>query len=107
MAIQTIASRASDPFFPFVISIGTVNGGSAPNILAQEVALTGTVRSTRENERSLAKVRGVTTPYSFFVFSLLSLFSEIFRNLLELVDYTRLKPHVFICQMSMYIASVE
>ena len=80
MAIQTIASRASDPFFPFVISIGTVNGGSAPNILAQEVALTGTVRSTRENERSLAKVRGVTTPYSFFLFSLLSLFSEIFSE---------------------------
>lgn len=57
VAAQTIASRGADPFAPFVLSIGQINGGTAPNVLAQDVVITGTVRSTREEERELAKRR--------------------------------------------------
>ena len=44
-ALQTIASRRVDPFEPVVVTIGSIHGGSAFNVIAEEVVLTGTVRS--------------------------------------------------------------
>ncbi|WP_134702430.1 M20 family metallopeptidase [Ammoniphilus sp. YIM 78166] len=44
-ALQHIASRQVDPLDSVVITIGTINGGAANNIIAQEVSLTGTVRT--------------------------------------------------------------
>ncbi len=37
MAIQTIASREVAPVNPVVITIGSINGGTAPNIIPEEV----------------------------------------------------------------------
>ena len=44
LAIHGIISRRLWPFDPAVISIGTIHGGSASNIIPAEVELTGTIR---------------------------------------------------------------
>jgi IAA-amino acid hydrolase len=43
--LQTIVSREVNPLEAAVISISTINGGSAYNIIPAEVRLTGTIRS--------------------------------------------------------------
>ncbi len=42
---QSLVSRKSDPKSPFVISICTINGGTAFNIIPEEVKMKGTVRT--------------------------------------------------------------
>ncbi|MGB7594315.1 MAG: M20 family metallopeptidase [Erysipelotrichaceae bacterium] len=44
-AYHTIVSRDIDPLSPGVVTIGTINGGEARNIIPQTVKLTGTFRS--------------------------------------------------------------
>lgn len=44
LALQTLVSRKVDPLKPVVISIGKCNGGTAYNILPDEVRLEGTTR---------------------------------------------------------------
>lgn len=44
-ALQAIASRRVDPLDPVVVTVGTFHGGTAPNVIAEEVVLTGTARS--------------------------------------------------------------
>ena len=44
-ALQTVVSRASDPTDPAVLTIGTINGGSRRNIIADRVVLEGTIRT--------------------------------------------------------------
>lgn len=54
-AIQTIISRSINPLDTGVITIGTINGGYAPNIIADEVVLEGTVRSySKETSRIIS-----------------------------------------------------
>ena len=43
--LQSIRSRRIDTREPLVLSMGTIHGGSRENILAEEVILTGTVRT--------------------------------------------------------------
>ncbi len=43
--LQTIVSREIDPLEPAVISITTVHGGEAFNVIPQSVRMTGTIRS--------------------------------------------------------------
>ncbi|MFZ5762521.1 MAG: M20 metallopeptidase family protein [Thermodesulfobacteriota bacterium] len=43
--LQTLISRETDPVAPAVITIGTIQGGTAANAIAEETVLTGTVRS--------------------------------------------------------------
>lgn len=50
-ALQTVASRQVDPLQPVVLSLGTIQGGYASNIIADRVVLTGTVRTLDENLR--------------------------------------------------------
>jgi amidohydrolase len=50
-ALQHIISRRIDPLHPAVITIGTIRGGSAENIVADKVELTGTVRSLNPDIR--------------------------------------------------------
>lgn len=45
MALQTIRSRRIDPVEPLVISVGIIQGGNRFNIIADEVKLSGTVRT--------------------------------------------------------------
>ncbi len=50
-AIQHIVSRRTDPLHHAVISIGTINGGTAPNIIADRVEMKGTVRTLDKDVR--------------------------------------------------------
>jgi amidohydrolase len=43
--LQTIVSRDRDPLQPAVLSIGTIRGGDAFNILAERVQMSGTLRT--------------------------------------------------------------
>lgn len=50
-AIQTLTARTIDPLDSAVISITTIHGGDAFNVIPQSVSLTGTVRTLREEVR--------------------------------------------------------
>lgn len=43
--LQQAISRTQNPLRPVVLTFGQINGGRAPNIIADQVRLTGTVRS--------------------------------------------------------------
>lgn len=49
--IQTLVSRTINPVFPSVVTIGSVRAGSAPNIIAEDAVLDGTIRTTRFEAR--------------------------------------------------------
>ncbi|MBI4233618.1 MAG: amidohydrolase [Chloroflexi bacterium] len=51
-ALQTLVSREVSPGTAAVVSFGTIRGGTAFNIIAGEVELTGTVRTFDEGLRS-------------------------------------------------------
>jgi amidohydrolase len=44
-SLQQAISRTHNPLRPMVLSIGQINGGRAPNVIADSVHLAGTVRS--------------------------------------------------------------
>lgn len=46
IALQTLVSREIDPVHPSVVTIGTVHAGSAPNVIAEEAILEGSIRTT-------------------------------------------------------------
>ncbi|MEA3337430.1 MAG: amidohydrolase [Chloroflexota bacterium] len=50
--LQSIVSRDRDPLQPVVLTIGTVAGGAAFNVLAERVHLSGTLRSFESDVRS-------------------------------------------------------
>ncbi len=52
-ALQTIVSRQLDPAKPGVVTVGTISGGSAPNIIPDSVQLSGTIRATTSDTRAL------------------------------------------------------
>jgi hippurate hydrolase len=53
MALQTIVSRRLNPATPGVVTVGSINGGSAPNVIPDHTRLTGTVRAVEPRSRSL------------------------------------------------------
>jgi amidohydrolase len=57
MALQTIPSRNVDPVESAVISIGFMRGGSAYNVIPDELHIGGTVRSFRPEVRDLLERR--------------------------------------------------
>lgn len=56
-AFQSIVSRNVNPLKPVVITIGTVHGGEARNIIAGEVKLSGTLRVYDQDVYDLVKKR--------------------------------------------------
>lgn len=52
-AIQGIVSRRVKPIEPAVITIGSIHGGNAHNVIPAEVKLEGTIRSYSEETRQL------------------------------------------------------
>jgi IAA-amino acid hydrolase len=55
--LQTIVSRETNPFSPTVVSVGSIRGGDAMNVIPEEVQLTGTFRSLSESGLALVKQR--------------------------------------------------
>ena len=51
LALQTLASREIDPQESVIVHIGTIQGGTRRNILADRVEMTGTVRISDQSER--------------------------------------------------------
>jgi len=51
-ALQTISSREVSPLEPVVVTIGTINGGQAYNIIADQVTMKGTVRALSSELRA-------------------------------------------------------
>ncbi|HEB78309.1 MAG TPA: amidohydrolase, partial [Methylothermaceae bacterium] len=49
--VQTLVSREIDPLHPSVITIGRIQAGSAPNVIAAEAVLEGTIRTTQPEVR--------------------------------------------------------
>jgi amidohydrolase len=53
MALQTIVSRENSPFEPAVITVGSIHGGTRPNIIPDEVKLQITIRTYKEEVRQM------------------------------------------------------
>ena len=51
--VQTLVSRRLDPALPGVISVGTVQAGSAPNVIPETARCGGTIRATTPESRAL------------------------------------------------------
>ena len=51
--LQTLVSRRVDPLQPAVVSIGSIHGGEAFNVIPQKVVMTGTTRTLDEGVRDL------------------------------------------------------
>lgn len=51
--IQTLVSREVNPVFPSVVTVGMVHGGTAPNVIAENAYLEGSIRSTLPEVRDL------------------------------------------------------
>lgn len=49
--LQTVVSRSRDPLAPAVLTVGTVHGGSAFNVIAERVHFSGTLRAFDEEVR--------------------------------------------------------
>jgi len=61
-ALQTIAARNVGPLDSVVVTVGAISAGTANNIIPQEVTFIGTVRTLRNETKTLAKRRfiGIT-----------------------------------------------
>ncbi|HSN59207.1 MAG TPA: amidohydrolase [Clostridiaceae bacterium] len=57
MNLQTIVSRELTPTVPAVLTIGTINGGTAQNIIPEEVVLSGIIRTMTTEHREYVKMR--------------------------------------------------
>ena len=56
--LQTIVSREVNPFAPTVVSVGSIHGGEAMNVIPEDVRLTGTFRSlTSEGLAHVSELR--------------------------------------------------
>ena len=50
-ALQTLVSREVDPLHPSVVTVGQLQAGSAPNVIAESALLQGTIRTTDPSAR--------------------------------------------------------
>lgn len=57
LQLQSVVSRSVDPLDPAVVTIGSIQGGTAQNIIADRCRLSGTVRCFREETRALIRER--------------------------------------------------
>lgn len=55
--LQSIVSRSIDPLDPAVVTIGSIQGGTAVNVIAERCKLSGTVRCFKEETRHLIAKR--------------------------------------------------
>ncbi|ERI90139.1 amidohydrolase [Clostridiales bacterium oral taxon 876 str. F0540] len=57
IALQTIVSREIPPTDPAVITVGSIHGGTAQNIIPEEVTISGIIRTMRSEHREYVKKR--------------------------------------------------
>lgn len=56
-AVQHLVSRVVPPHEPAVVSIASIHGGNAPNVIPGKVSMSGTMRTMNEELRTLLKDR--------------------------------------------------
>lgn len=59
ISLQSIVSREINTMNPAVITVGKINGGSAQNIIPEEVEFEGIIRTMNKEDRELVKKRVV------------------------------------------------
>ncbi len=57
ICLQDIVSREISPTDPAVLTIGTIHGGTAENIIPEEVTISGIIRTTNSEDREYIKTR--------------------------------------------------
>ncbi|MDP4179003.1 MAG: amidohydrolase [Bacillota bacterium] len=57
LALQTIISREIPPTDPAVITVGSIHGGTAQNIIPEEVTISGIIRTMKTEHRTYVKKR--------------------------------------------------
>jgi amidohydrolase len=57
LGIQTIVSREIPPTDPIVITVGSIHGGTAQNIIPEEVKISGIIRTMKSEHRNYVKKR--------------------------------------------------
>lgn len=57
MNLQTVVSREISPVSPSVLTIGSIHGGTAENIIPDEVTISGIIRTMKKEEREYVKKR--------------------------------------------------
>ena len=55
--LQTIVSRETNPFSPTVVTIGSIHGGEASNVIPETVKISGTFRSLSDSGLAVVKQR--------------------------------------------------
>lgn len=55
LGIQTIVSREIPPTDPIVITVGSIHGGTAQNIIPEEVKISGIIRTMKSEHRNYVK----------------------------------------------------
>ena len=56
-AVQHLVSRVVPPHEPAVVSIASIHGGNAPNVIPRQVTMSGTMRTMNEEVRSALQER--------------------------------------------------
>ncbi len=56
-AVQHLVSRVAPPYEPAVVSIASIHGGNATNVIPRQVTMSGTMRTMNEEVRSLLQER--------------------------------------------------
>ncbi len=94
-SLQSIVSRKIDPIEPAVLTVGTLEGGKRFNVLADEVTLTGTVRTLSEKVhteipllmrrmiQNLCKAHGVTFKLDY------EILGSVLSNSKAMVQFSR------------------
>lgn len=55
VALQTMVSRRVDPTDSCVVTVGSIHGGEAGNVIPEQVRLSGTLRTLRDSTRTTAR----------------------------------------------------
>ena len=107
-ALQTVPARRFAPTTPVVVTIGTINGGTASNIVADEVRMSGTLRAldmdAMRTLKSLVKQTCELTAHSFGAHADVTFTTEypVLNNAPELTERTIDKISALIGKENVY-----
>ncbi len=57
VALQVVVARGIDPTHATVITVGAINGGTAPNVIPSSARILGTIRASTESDRFMLHSR--------------------------------------------------
>jgi hippurate hydrolase len=115
---QHVVARSIDPLTPGVVTIGTIKGGEARNIIAQTISISGTIRTFNQETYDTMKAsmhaisKGIELSYSVdvnleirdyypAVINDHTLFTDV-KSLLKERSYELIKPMMFAEDFSFY-----